>query len=280
MARAFILHAITLALLIIVCVWIQPSTRIITRSQARPVIALESGSGLRLLVLVIASKHAIYGMNWAVWSLSMQQHPRVDVYFMVSDPDLESPMTVDEDTHVITVKLVEEHIPGLLSKTVKSLQFFLNNHSRRYTHVLRTNLSSMWHWERLLAFIASLSYADDFAAGNMNYHEKAYVPYFLSGSGILMTRGVVELVSRHAQELRYDLIDDVALGIFLHQHNVTRVPMPRCDFTLNTLPQPLDSNNTCFHYRVKNDAREFYDWYILPRLFFELYYPPSRFVSD
>lgn len=203
---------------------------------------------------------------------------------VVADPTLPKgvEITIDESSHTIRVRTDESYIPGVLLKTLNALKTLLGDPQRTFTHILRTNLSSVWHWARLLAVIDTLSTYGNYVAGTLNYNKPSYVRAFVSGAGAL-TREVGQLIVDRAQELRYDLYDDLAaLGILIDKLNVRRIPLQRCDFINNTLPSVLDLDPTCIHYQVKNNdvdrdnSRDFYDAYILSRLYFELYGDFSR----
>lgn len=244
-------------------------------------LAVQPPFGAQLLVLVIAShKPVSYQINWAVWRELRTKHSDVQVYMLVADPMLATvdEVLVDEENHTIFVKTDESYRPGVLLKTVKALNALLNDPRRRFTHILRTNLSSMWHWGRLLRVLNNdLPPNGDFIAGFLMDDESPLVETFVSGAGMLMTRGVAKMIVEHAHGLQYELYDDLSIGVLMERLQVERISLPRCDFTNNTLPMVLDADPTCFHYRVKNrdvnevSSRAFYDGYIFSRLYFELY---------
>ena len=95
---------------------------------------------------------------------------------------------------------------------------------------------------------------------------------FVSGAGILMDRDAALTIVERSAELFYDIADDVAMSRIWYSDNTQVLPLNRCDFTNDALTLPLDMKRTCYHWRVKNPHdRNFYDGYILSRLYAELY---------
>ena len=107
---------------------------------------------MRLLVLVIANHDPVYDAHWSSWRQTMVgRHPSVDVYFLVGNPSQAEAVVVDEATRCVSIRVEETLIPGITIKTIEGLRWMVE-HRRDvgYTHVLRTNMSSVWHWPRLL----------------------------------------------------------------------------------------------------------------------------------
>jgi hypothetical protein len=118
-------------------------------------------------------------------------------------------------------------IPGILHKTVEALSFFLSS-GDTYDYVWRTNLSSVLDFEGLERFISSSKaldvgtnsldvgtnslYAGYIGLGSLNNGSSTF---FASGAGFLMSRDVAMYLVENKEFLRWDLIDDVAIGALL-----------------------------------------------------------------
>lgn len=104
-------------------------------------------------------------------------------------------------------------IPGILHKTVEALSFFLGS-GDEYDYVWRTNLSSVLDFEGLERFISSFKalYAGYIGLGSLNNGSSTF---FASGAGFLMSRDVAMYLVENKEFLRWDLIDDVAIGALL-----------------------------------------------------------------
>ena len=122
-------------------------------------------------------------------------------------------------------------IPGILHKTVEALSFFLRElRSLRaplclrpdgcmippYDYVWRTNLSSVLDFEGLERFLSSLSQPNGLYAGYIGKALNNGSPtFFASGAGFLMSHDVAMYLVENKEFLRWDLIDDVAIGALL-----------------------------------------------------------------
>ncbi len=239
---------------------------------------------MRILVLVIASHNKPeYLLMEQLW-LSRQVPSWCDVWLVHSKPasqwigdivndsdaDPEN-VEVDISRRTIYVKQDECLIPGILAKTVKSLK----RSSLAYDFVWRTNLSSVLDFHGLLEFckgIPSSGYYGGYigqyqhseseavlkerARGVSASHRegRAYHGFspseasrFASGAGFLMSADVVEYLVINQALLRWDLIDDVAIGILLE-------PIFGLVHIERQWIQSLDSDiiGGVFHYRCES----------------------------
>jgi hypothetical protein len=176
---------------------------------------------MKILVLVIASDQSQQYIDMQALWRARSPPADFDVWFVKSmsadmwiwSSDLDkSVRTTDnigicEDSRTIFVKQDETFIPGILNKTVVALEYFLGRHE--YTHVWRTNLSSVLDFDGLRLFLLSddgrrCSYAGFCGDG------------FASGAGFLMIReAALYLVANHSRVLSWDTIDDVSIGRLL-----------------------------------------------------------------
>jgi len=104
--------------------------------------------------------------------------------------------------------------PGLLYKTRVAMEYLLNH--EEFDYLLRSNLSSFFHAESLLEFIK------DKPRQNAMFGD-LIVGKFLSGSGYIMTRDVVEKFtkwdySEHMNPMK--TYDDVILGEFMFLYEI------------------------------------------------------------
>ena len=191
---------------------------------------------MKILVLVIASDQSKQYIDMqAVWR-SRISPVDFDVWFVKSMSadmwiwslysDLKSDLKnndksvnnigICEDSRTIFVKQDETFIPGILNKTVVALEYFLGRHE--YTHVWRTNLSSVLDFDGLRLFLLSDVGRRCSYAGFYGVYDKIqnHPIHFVSGAGFLMIReAALYLVANHSLVLSWDIIDDVAIGRLL-----------------------------------------------------------------
>ena len=181
---------------------------------------------MKVLVLVIVSfDKPEYHDMLAVWRERI--NGRSDVWFVqcksdkewigdvindILDPSLKDRFELDRENKTLYVRGDECLIPGILHKTVEALSFF-----PEYDYVWRTNLSSVLDFAGLERFLSSLNqtnglYAGYIGLGSLNNGSSTF---FASGAGFLMSRDVAMYLVENKEFLRWDLIDDVAIGALL-----------------------------------------------------------------
>ena len=193
-------------------------------------------SRFRLLVLVISGgEDPVYAEHKKVWRSYLFGTPGVDVYFVEAGTP-----RITEDT--VFIEGVETW-DGIIGKTLEALKCL---HSETYTHVLRTNLSSVWKFSRLLELMETFPLQGLYAGFHGKHQGKD--PY-ISGAGILMSRDIVSLLLENEKEVRsLNFPDDVSIGIVLHKKGIPFGPaIPRIDIPNPT--RPLTPGG--IHYRVK-----------------------------
>ena len=132
-------------------------------------------------------------------------------------------------------------IPGILHKTVEALSYFL---SFDYNFVWRTNLSSVLDFEGLQRYLGTIR-STGFYGGYVG--KTVSEIWFASGAGFLMSRDVAEYLVLNKDLLRWDLIDDVAIGALL-EPRYGIVPIERC--WIQSGEEVVGSD--VFHYRCES----------------------------
>lgn len=191
---------------------------------------------MKVLVLVIVSfDKPEYHDMLAVWRERINKMTSSDVWFIqcksdkewigdvindILDPSLKDRFELDHENKTLFIKGDECLIPGILHKTVEALSFFLGS-GDEYDYVWRTNLSSVLDFAGLEKFILSYKaldvgtnslYAGYIGLGSLNNGSSTF---FASGAGFLMSRNVAMYLVENKEFLRWDLIDDVAIGALL-----------------------------------------------------------------
>lgn len=174
-----------------------------------------------------------------------------DVINDILDPSLKDRFELDVANKTLYVRGDECLIPGILHKTVEALSFFLRERSSLraplclqpdgcmippYDYVWRTNLSSVLDFAGLERFLSSLNQPNGLYAGYIGKAlfgdhnlkggglgssgkrsgaERSSPTFFASGAGFLMSCDVAMYLVSNRDSLRWDIIDDVAIGALL-----------------------------------------------------------------
>jgi hypothetical protein len=168
---------------------------------------------------------------------------------------LPSDALIDGDT--IWTKGEEGLIPGLLNKTISSLEF-LHPCLNEFNYVLRTNLSSFYVFPRLLHFLRYCPrkrfYCGIRHGANIEGRDVSWV----CGAGILMSSDLAEMLIVNKEKLLnlssdnpYN-VDDVMIGNLFTENNVTITQGKYKEIysiqTWLTLKQNIPSD--LFHFRI------------------------------
>ena len=199
---------------------------------------------IKLLVLIIASSdRPLYGELEKLWRSYMHLDPEhVKAYFLKADPTLSVDHQIIGD--VCWSKSEATVKPGILRKTLTSMEALLPRIVKEYDYVLRTNLSSVYHFPRLLKFLQQLP-RNRCYYGYVHYISKELVDLeqipvsnafsLAEGSGYILSPDVVSLLVEHKEEI-WDKtwhFDDLVFGELLHRHGIVAQSSPRMSFTLD-----------------------------------------------
>ena len=189
---------------------------------------------LKVLGLIIASDQegTVYPELQKLWRTYMHlDRDHFEMYFIKADPNLASEFAIDGDT--LWVKAEENLIPGILNKTIASMQFLFDRIETEFDFVLRTNLSSFYVFSRFLKFLETLPKQQCYCAVPFDIigpdHKEVRVG---SGAGFTLSTDLVRLLVENRQNLVANTsnLDDVVIGHFLYDHGVAVLPCPRMDF--------------------------------------------------
>lgn len=168
---------------------------------------------------------------------------------------LEDRFELDRENKTLFVRGDECLIPGILHKTVEALSYFLSL-TPTYDYVWRTNLSSVLDFAGLQQYLSSLDKGGGFYGGYIGKAasgatESGHLDpiFFASGAGFLMSRDVALYLVENKSLLRWDLIDDVAIGALL-EPRFGIVPIDRC--WVQTGSEDLSVTKGVFHFRCES----------------------------
>jgi hypothetical protein len=174
-----------------------------------------------------------------------------DIVNDIGDTHLREQFELDMLNKTLFIRGDECLIPGILHKTVEALSYFL---SFDYNFIWRTNLSSVLDFEGLERYIGTISSTGFYGGYIGKTVGKALSEatlckdiWFASGAGFLMSRDVAEYLVLNKSLLRWDLIDDVAIGALL-EPRYGIVPIERC--WIQSGEEVVGSD--VFHYRCES----------------------------
>ena len=103
----------------------------------------------KAICLIIASHSVIYDKMAELWRKYMNKNPNIKSYFLYCDPNIEADILITHDK--IIYKHEENISPGILLKTFAGIH--VANTYFSYDFILRPNISSVFHFDRLIHFL-------------------------------------------------------------------------------------------------------------------------------
>jgi hypothetical protein len=196
------------------------------------------------MLVIACDTHPLFKQLKIEWRKNL--HPSVKTIFIQYSPNVDKTILVDDDTLFLPGT---ESFEAITRKTVESIEYFLQDSS--FTHVIRSNLSSVWHFPRLIEYLETREKTGLFT-GIIGYIDENA---FVSGAGIHMSRDVAELLVKYKEKVyTYNLQDDLAMSYALHDVGVNITPSQnRIDLIT---PELFHSNknripNSIHHFRLK-----------------------------
>ncbi len=210
-----------------------------------------------MLVLIITSDHfPVYKEFQKIWRSYMNLDPtHFEVYFLRADPSMKELYRIDGDT--IWSRTSEGWCPdpGILNKTIISLEA-MEPRLHEFDYVLRTNLSALFVFPRLLNYLQNMPRKRCYTGSNTG--ENSVIG---SGSGFIISPDVARMLIADRDMLieHTSGTDDVTIGICLtKRHDVHLIRKDRIDIW--SLPQWQAMKNSLpsdvFHFRVKSSDKE------------------------
>lgn len=200
-------------------------------------------------MLVISSDtHPVYAKHREVWKSYMTSHVEIECVFITYRPLVFVPTRTDD---TLVLRGIERY-GTIYGKTIEALAYCLTR--RRYDYIVRTNMSSVWDFRTLRAYLETQP-RERVYAGQTGVNPETGIP-FASGAGILMSSDVARTLLANAHIGRaLDGFDDVAIAKVLLASGIHPSPLPRVDFvSLAHYEAHRDKIPPgTFHYRVKHE---------------------------
>ena len=152
----------------------------------------------------------------------------IEYYFYTFKEDIDSDYL---DGNTIYIKGSESYIPGILEKTLKAFDF-VKDYS--YDYIVRSNISTIVNFNLLDSFLQNNDFDYSGPIGYTGFHECSYsgltkekqLKYsnvqWCAGICLIFSRKAIhELVNHYEEIISLEIVDDVAIGIYLwEQKNV------------------------------------------------------------
>lgn len=178
---------------------------------------------VKILHLVLFSHDgSSYDNMYKITSEYYKQFANVKTIYYTYSPDISDPYELKHN--ILYIKGNETYIPGILDKTIQAFEYF-DNDLYEYDYVVRSNISTIINFNILNKYLVNNSV--DYASGMMNdlqinikhKHIDNDRNAYASGTSIIMSVDTMRLLLRGKHLLHRDLIDDVAIGLYIHDNS-------------------------------------------------------------
>ena len=176
----------------------------------------------------------------------MHRHPNVrSVFAKMTTSTHPAADVLEGDVFTCTVPFVED-ASNMLAKSIQCMRMLQRDAG--WDYVLRTNLSSIFHWERTLAMLAENSTHDVIAS--IVYGGTDGFP---TGCGMFLSRRAVAHILDAWDKLEHPilttLLDDEYIGVLLRSEGASPLSWQHVDYHMTTPLTEIDS--VSFHRRCK-----------------------------
>lgn len=208
---------------------------------------------MKLIFLILANDTHYYLMMQELWRKYMNTHKGISSYFIKYNLEKingDKDIFISGDT--IYIKGTNEsYIPGCLDKTIKSIEYILENED--FDYVVRTNMSSVWDFNKIYDLVSSNNFITGGVIGNINNMQ------FISGAGILLNKDICKQLVENKNNFDYNVNDDVSIGALINNNNISITPFTRFeaynyDYNLETINNELIENY--YHFRCKSNIND------------------------
>ena len=179
---------------------------------------------MKLLILAIYSKNKEYDEMLSIQRSYVHKFPNITSYFIDFREHQTNDIEVEGD--FIYVKGKDTFI-NITYKTIKALEYAVQH--LKFDYMIRTNMSTIINIPALNAYCSTLRKTKIYTGGLLTplhwidkksgIKDQTYwgAKYF-QGTSIIMSRDVVSFMIKNKSNIHYDIIDDVAIGIFIEHY--------------------------------------------------------------
>jgi hypothetical protein len=220
---------------------------------------------MKLLILVIYSDSKEYQEMLKIQRSYLHHFPNVQTFFIHFR---KQPQPIEVEDDFIYVNGTDSYL-NITLKTIESLVYALYNIN--FDYIIRTNMSTLINIPLLYDFCLQLPKTNVYTSGNMlnlqwlevkaNIKDKSlFGTLFASGTSIIMSKDVVNYLVQHKSKIRYDIVDDISIGIFMSTYLPSAYYPQTAQFWVvpkNVKPNQIPHNIVFFRNRAyKNRSKD------------------------
>ena len=175
----------------------------------------ESYLSPKIVQLVLYSDSNDYKQMYEITRPYYQKYKVDTLYYMYSGTS--DPPYVKDDILYLPGK--ESFIPGVLNKTINAFQWVSEHYE--YDYILRSNISTVVDMVGVISALSEdkIDYGGGFVgpvvmSQGYGVKDKHVGTIYASGTSIILSKDFVDTLLKTRNEIDYDVIDDVAIGVW------------------------------------------------------------------
>jgi len=187
---------------------------------------------MKVLLLMIFSNTDIYNDMLLIQKTYIHRSSNIDVYFVSFNEEQQEDVIIKDD--FIFVKGKEHHI-NILFKTMEALDYINSKMPNNYDFIVRSNISTIINLDNLYKYLNSIPNTNIYTGGTLETLNWLLQPYeiseekqanrndyyglkYIQGTSIIMSNDVVQSILKMKENIEYDIVDDVKLGIIIRDN--------------------------------------------------------------
>jgi len=185
---------------------------------------------MKLLLLVIYNDSDTYKEMLEIQKKYIHSHVNIQVFFITFKYNQTNYVEIKDNFIYIHG---EESLFCILEKTIIALDVLINVYNLYYDFIIRTNISTLINLNNLYNFLESIPKTNIYIGGyKLTTNVDNYcglTPYrlnlyscfnmeYISGTSIIMSYDIVKYMLNNKDLFKYEIIDDVAIGIFIRKY--------------------------------------------------------------
>jgi hypothetical protein len=218
---------------------------------------------MKILILAIYSNNKYYQQMLKIQRSYYHNFKNVSSFFIDFRQNQMNDVEIEND--FIYVKGEDTYL-NITYKTINALEYALKN--LQFDYIIRTNMSTIINIPQLYNYCLQLPTKDIYTSGcmmNLQWldpksgikDKSLFGTIFASGTSIIMSKNVIQFIIQHKSKIRYDIIDDVAIGIFISNYFPSAYyPLPATFWVVPTNLKPNEVKENIIFFRNRNKDRK------------------------
>lgn len=223
---------------------------------------------MKVLILVIYNESNDYNKMLEIQQSYMHTNNNIDVFYITYRQNQKA--NIEIENNIIYIFGSEISMFNILEKTIIVLDVILNQLNQNYNYIVRTNISTIVKLNELYSYLLELPKINLYTSGILNkINIDSYCgitpfkfllyncldTYYASGTSIIMSYDVCKYIIDNKHLLKYDLIDDVAIGLFIKTY-LKEAYNNLFVYTLNNNTDPIYENKIFIRNKCSNNRED------------------------